>query len=42
MTPDAIRTFVASLALPDDAKQRLLALTPDAYTGCAEALARRV
>lgn len=32
---DAIRAFVTSLALPDDAKQRLLALTPGRYTGNA-------
>ena len=32
---DAIRAFVTGLALPDDAKQRLLALTPGGYTGNA-------
>lgn len=32
---DAIRAFVTGLALPDDAKQRLLALTPGRYTGNA-------
>ena len=42
MTADAIRAFVASLALPDDAKQRLLALTPATYVGLAETLARRI
>jgi adenylosuccinate lyase len=42
MTPDAIRTFVASLELPDDAKQRLLALTPATYVGLAGELARRI
>jgi adenylosuccinate lyase len=42
MTPDAIRAFVASLALPDDAKQRLLALTPATYVGLAGELARRI
>lgn len=31
----AIRDFIADLELPVDAKQRLLALTPDAYTGVA-------
>ncbi|GAC1631327.1 MAG: adenylosuccinate lyase [Nevskia sp.] len=31
----AIRSFVGGLALPDEAKQRLLALTPGGYTGNA-------
>jgi adenylosuccinate lyase len=35
-----LRAFVASLALPDDARRRLEALTPASYTGLAEALAR--
>jgi adenylosuccinate lyase len=42
MTPEAVRAFVASLALPDDAKERLLALTPSTYLGLAEALAKRI
>jgi len=41
MTPEAMRTFVASLELPDGAKQRLLELTPGRYIGRAESLARR-
>jgi adenylosuccinate lyase len=32
---DAIRAFVETLALPDEAKQRLLAMTPASYTGNA-------
>ncbi|MCK9383624.1 MAG: adenylosuccinate lyase [Nevskia sp.] len=32
---DAIRAFVETLALPADAKQRLLAMTPASYTGNA-------
>ncbi|MBX6419550.1 MAG: adenylosuccinate lyase [Nevskia sp.] len=32
---DAIRAFIQGLALPEDAKQRLLALTPATYTGNA-------
>jgi len=32
---DALRAFVETLALPDDAKARLLALTPATYTGNA-------
>ena len=42
MTQEAIRTFVESLALPQDAKERLLALTPGTYVGLAEELAKRV
>ena len=37
-----LRDFVATLGLPDDARRRLEALTPAAYTGLAEALARAV
>jgi len=40
--PTELRAFIASLGLPDDACRRLEALTPSAYTGCAEALARAV
>jgi adenylosuccinate lyase len=35
-----LRDFVATLGLPDEARRRLEALTPAAYTGLAEALAR--
>ncbi|MGH8198651.1 MAG: adenylosuccinate lyase [Steroidobacteraceae bacterium] len=35
-----LRAFVASLGLPEDARRRLESLTPSAYTGLAEALAR--
>lgn len=35
-----LRAFVAGLGLPDDARRRLEILTPSAYTGLAEALAR--
>jgi len=34
--------FVAGLGLPDDARRRLEKLTPSAYTGLAEALAREL
>ncbi|UNK57061.1 adenylosuccinate lyase [Pseudoxanthomonas daejeonensis] len=37
---EAMRGFVASLDLPEDARARLQALTPAAYTGLAERLAR--
>ncbi len=42
MGPQELRAFVAGLGLPDDARRRLEALTPSAYTGLAEALARAV
>jgi adenylosuccinate lyase len=35
---DGMRAFVAGLDLPDDAKQRLSALTPATYTGLADEL----
>ena len=37
-----LRDFIAGLAIPDEAKQRLLALTPAGYTGNAADQARRV
>jgi adenylosuccinate lyase len=37
-----LRAFVATLNLPDDARQRLETMTPTAYAGLAEALARAV
>jgi len=37
-----MRTFVAGLGLPDEARDRLLALTPAGYTGLAAELARTV
>ena len=39
ITHDSMRTFIESLALPVDAKRRLLALTPATYTGLAGKLA---
>jgi adenylosuccinate lyase len=38
----SMREFIESLELPDEAKQRLLELTPGGYTGLAESLARAV
>jgi adenylosuccinate lyase len=40
ITREALREFVSELALPADAKQRLLALTPATYTGLAAKLAK--
>jgi adenylosuccinate lyase len=36
---EAMRAFIATLELPEDAKQRLLELTPGTYTGLASKLA---
>jgi len=40
ITKEELQRFVASLPLPDDAKARLLALTPSTYVGLAASLAR--
>lgn len=37
----AIRSFVLALPIPEDARARLLALTPSAYTGLARTLVER-
>jgi adenylosuccinate lyase len=42
ITEGAMREFIDSLALPADAKARLKALTPAAYVGLAEKLAKDV
>jgi adenylosuccinate lyase len=42
MTAESLREFIGTLALPADAKARLLALSPSTYTGLAQALAQRV
>ena len=39
---DTLHQFIRGLALPPAEKERLLALTPAAYTGLAEQLARRI
>jgi adenylosuccinate lyase len=38
---DAIRGFIQELALPEDAKKRLMAMTPGDYTGNAVTQAKR-
>ncbi|MGZ5042713.1 MAG: adenylosuccinate lyase [Usitatibacter sp.] len=40
ITRDELHAFVKSLAIPEDAKARLLALTPASYVGLAPRLAR--
>ena len=42
ITPEALRAFVEGLNIPEDAKMRLLALTPDGYTGNAEQQAKDI
>ena len=42
MTRDLMQGFIAGLAIPDEEKQRLLAMTPGSYTGKAAELARRI
>jgi adenylosuccinate lyase len=42
MTRDLIQGFVAALALPEDEKARLLAMTPGSYTGIAAKLANDI
>lgn len=42
ITREALQAFIGQLAIPDDAKQRLLAMTPASYVGKADALARRI
>ncbi len=39
---ETLRAFIADLAIPDEARQRLLALTPASYTGNAAAQARKL
>ncbi|MBS0382114.1 MAG: adenylosuccinate lyase, partial [Proteobacteria bacterium] len=42
ITRESMRAFIESLDLPDDAKQRLLALSPATYIGFAAELARDI
>lgn len=42
ITREALHEFIPGLQIPDDAKERLLALTPSTYIGLAEKLARSV
>lgn len=41
ITKEIIQSFIESLDIPDDAKTRLLAMTPATYVGLAEALSKR-
>ncbi len=40
--PEALRRFIGTAAIPEEARARLLALTPAGYTGKAAELARRL
>ena len=42
ITPEGLKSFIESLAIPDDAKQSLLALTPASYVGKAVELTQRI
>ena len=42
LEPKALAKFIRGLAIPPEAKKRLLALTPAKYTGLASELAKRV
>ena len=38
----SMQAFIKTLAMPDEAKQLLLEMTPASYTGCAEDLAKNI
>ena len=38
---DTLKSFILALEIPDDAKERLMSLTPDTYLGYAAALAKK-
>jgi adenylosuccinate lyase len=42
ISADDLRAFIQGLAIPDEAKQRLLGLTPASYVGKAADLARKI
>ncbi len=42
ITPETLKLFIEQLAIPAEAKAKLLALSPALYVGKAEALARRI
>jgi len=42
MTRESLHAFIAGLEIPEDAKARLLALSPATYIGRAAELARRI
>ena len=42
VTPETLRAFIAELGLPEEARHRLLEMTPASYTGLAARLAREL
>jgi adenylosuccinate lyase len=42
ITREALQQFIATLAIPDEAKALLVAMTPASYTGKAAELAKRI
>jgi adenylosuccinate lyase len=42
ITRESLSVFIAGLEIPQEARQRLLAMTPASYTGMAAELARRI
>ena len=42
ITPESLKAFIGGLAIPDNAKAELLALTPALYIGKAVELAKRI
>ena len=42
VTPESLHDFIQGLDIPDDAKARLLALTPTSYTGNAAEQASQI
>jgi len=42
VTAEALHGLIGSLDIPEEARQRLLAMTPASYVGKASELARRV
>ena len=42
ITRETLHAFIAKLAIPEDAKQRLMQMTPHSYTGMAAELAARI
>ena len=42
VTPDALREFIRTLSIPEEARQELLRLSPATYTGVATTLAKNV
>jgi adenylosuccinate lyase len=42
ITQEALKNFIATLEVPQDAKDRMLAMTPRSYIGLAQELARKI